>query len=291
MSMKQSTTQPHILIGTPCYGGLIHEGYVRSFADTITNLPKHGVNVGWCFLANESLIPRGRNSIAAKFMANKSYTHLLFIDADITWRWEDILKLLRHNKPLIGGAYPKKSYYWDRLPKAAQQLVAAGKKPEDWTEEDLTFLRKKMTKYVMNFATVPGTDRIDNRVDSSLLRVKHFGTGFMMISREVFEKMAERYPDCKHVDDVGFLRKGNDQWLYSFFNAEVDMTQPEGERHYLSEDWLFCKRWCEEMGNDIYIDVTIKLTHTGSETWGGSVLESMGLHSSTGSSTPVTRRP
>ena len=36
-------------------------------------------------------------------------THLMFIDADIQFDGNDILKLLHHNLPVVCGAYPTKS--------------------------------------------------------------------------------------------------------------------------------------------------------------------------------------
>ena len=40
---------------------------------------------------SDSLISRARNQLVAKFMANKNFTHLLFIDVDLGYNYEDIL--------------------------------------------------------------------------------------------------------------------------------------------------------------------------------------------------------
>ena len=44
---------------------------------------------------------------------------------------------------------------------------------------------------------------------------------------------------------------------YAFFNAEID---PKTKR-YLSEDYLFCKRWVEDCNGEIYIDTKSQLTY------------------------------
>ena len=63
-------------------------------------------------MVNESLIPRGRNNLVAKFLHNTTATHLMFIDADIRFDPYDILKLLEFDKDIIGMPYAKKLIDW-----------------------------------------------------------------------------------------------------------------------------------------------------------------------------------
>ena len=79
----------------------------------------------------ESLVSRARNAATAHFMQDKEATHLLFIDSDIIFEPEDVLHLLKANKEVVGGMYPKKYIKWDHIrknPTAERvdfQLVAA----------------------------------------------------------------------------------------------------------------------------------------------------------------------
>ena len=70
------------------------------------------------------------------------------------------------------------------------------------------------------------------------------------------------------VDDVNFLRPEENAMAYALFDCGVE------EGHYFSEDWLFCDRWTK-MGGEIYLDVTINLTHTGIEDYKGSYISSL----------------
>ena len=110
-----STAAPFkVYIGTPCYGGQCFAGYVASLLQSQSHLAKLNppIHLETCFLTNESLITRGRNTIVAKFLNDKSFTHLLFIDADISWHPTTIQKLVASDKDIVGACYPKKGYHW-----------------------------------------------------------------------------------------------------------------------------------------------------------------------------------
>jgi len=106
------------------------------------------------------------------------------------------------------------------------------------------------------------------KIDNNLACVKHLATGFMLIKREVIEKMSLTFPSTKYTDDVGFLVPDENKYAYALFDCGVE------DGHYFSEDWLFCKRWTK-MGGNIYIDVSINLTHTGIEDYRGSLLSTI----------------
>ena len=86
------------------------------FAELARN---NGVAITLKILSQESLIPRGRNTLVAEFLGRSELTHLLFIDADIGFDPMGILRMLAFDKPLIGGAYAKKGIDWQRVRAAA----------------------------------------------------------------------------------------------------------------------------------------------------------------------------
>lgn len=83
-----------------------------------------------------------------------------------------------------------------------------------------------------------------------------------------FGKYAEwvLYPNTKDVDDVVFLTGNENDFVL------LDCGILDG--HYFSEDWLFCHRW-GKMNGDTCVDVSINLTHTGTEEFKGSLILSM----------------
>lgn len=248
-----------VLVGTPCYGGLCFCGYVASLIQSKEYLRTKNIQLETCFLTNESLIPRGRNTIVAKFMNDPSFTHLLFIDADITWKPGTIERLLNHDKDIIGAAYPKKGYEWKKLLKVTDQIT------EPWDAKKEAIIKAKMMNYTVNFSE-------NRQVVNGLLPLKHIGTGYMLIKREVMEKMMAAYPHLKYDDDINILSASENKWLYALFDCII--SKETHKTHYLSEDYTFCKRWCD-MGGQIYLDVSIPLTHTGTHSFMGNFLASV----------------
>ena len=257
--------KPSLTILTPCYNSTVYVSYMESLIQTFAMCKDIGLQMKVHFCKNDSLVSRARNNLIAKAMADPKTTHMLFIDADITWDPSDILKLLLADKGVVGGIYPIKQYKWDNLlePEFVNTLK---KKKENSQIKDMLnntdFLKTNMVKYNVNYES-----SVLN-VTNNLAKVKHLATGFMMINREVIETMSRGFPNTKYVDDVGYLYGKENDFAYALFDCGVE------EGHYFSEDWMFCHRW-SKMGGGVYIDVTINLDHTGVETYKGSYISSV----------------
>lgn len=103
--MKKES-QYNLLVGTPCYNGLIHQDYVKSLIE----YNSMGIPITYMHIGNESLITRGRNTILSYFYSNDQFTHLLFLDADIYLSAQDLVKLLTANTDVIGAPVPLKGF-------------------------------------------------------------------------------------------------------------------------------------------------------------------------------------
>ena len=91
--------QPHVLIGTPAYGGQLHTDYLHS----ILNFSNNKILFDLVTIDNESLITRARNTIISTFWASGKHTHLLFLDADVYLDYEGLQNMLSHQKDVVGA--------------------------------------------------------------------------------------------------------------------------------------------------------------------------------------------
>jgi len=256
---------PKLSILTPCFGGMCYVNYIDCLIKTLTLFRHFKFDIDVIFCKNDSLVSRARNNLIAKAMSDPKTTHMIFIDNDITWNPVDILKLVISEKPIIGGAYPLKTYKWDKLtnPQTAKDLI--DKRNNSILKDmisDSEMVQYNAVNYNVNYLSN------NLQVEGNIAKIRHLATGFMMIQRGVIEKMFKAFPSTKFVDDINFLEPHENEFAYALFDCGVE------EGHYFSEDWMFCQRW-SKMGGSIYLDVTVNLNHTGLEDYKGSYVSTI----------------
>ena len=237
-------------IANPCYGGQLNEPYFRSVIKMMTFFNGHQIPLAFGTIANESLVTRARNVLVAYFLAS-DYTHLMFIDADIEFQTEDILKLYAHKKDVVVGAYPKKGVAWDKI---RANLTDPANKDKNLSDRDMASFG---SDYAINFKFV-NKEAKTIAVENGLIKLHDAGTGFMMISREAVLKMVKAYPELKYNNDVNIANAELKDHFYALFDTMIDPV----DRRYLSEDYTFCRRW-QEIGGDVWLDPSISLNHYG----------------------------
>ena len=248
-----------IFIGTPCYGGMITADYFKSCLRLVNEAPKHNIQLQFGTIGNESLITRARNTLVQLFMDHSDYTHLLFIDADIGFSERTVMRMLELDEEVVTGVYPRKTIDWTKV-------IRKVKEKPDIKENELL---ASSLQYNLN---VKNPEHVE--VKKGFIEVLDGATGFMLIKRQVFEKMAKAYPELKfksdqHLNDPHdktFNYHDNSNWNYAFFDTTVE---PETKR-YLSEDYAFCRLW-QKIGGTVYADITSGLTHYGTYAFKGNV--------------------
>jgi hypothetical protein len=259
---------PVIYILTPCFGSVCFVNYIECLMKTKELCRELGIRLEVLFCKSDSLVTRARNNLIAKAMSDPEMTHILFIDNDITWVPTDILKLLIADKSIIGGIYPLKKYNLDKLipteehPNQVQDMINVKNNSHLHEINDKDAIEMNLLTYNVNYNTK------EVKIKNNLTQVKHVATGFMMMQRNVIEKMIKSYSSTKYTDDINFLIPEENKYAYALFDCGVV------DDHYLSEDWMFCNRWTLLEG-EIWIDVSINLTHTGIHDFKGCYISSL----------------
>jgi hypothetical protein len=212
----------------PCYGGQLTESTFMSYIKWSNTARQLGIDWTMETLTNESLISRARNTLTAKFLHNKDSTHLLFIDADIGFEPWHILVLLNRQVDVIGGLYPMKSL------------------PIKWCVNGIE-------------GGEEGTD--------GLQEVSKTGTGFLLIKRDVFEKLNAHPATKPFINDIGLSAELN-PYMKTYFDTAVR------ENRYYSEDWTFCENW-RDLGGKVWVDKRVLLRHTGTYTFAHEAQETL----------------
>lgn len=101
--------QTRIMAASPVYTGQVAVQYLQSYVSSWGHLANHGVQMELTVAKHFTLVQFARNYLVAKFLAEPTYTHLLWIDADLGWSYDAPLRMLARGKDVVCGVYPVKS--------------------------------------------------------------------------------------------------------------------------------------------------------------------------------------
>jgi len=231
----------HLVIGTPMYGGMCTSEYTQSLLNLSESANKSDVKLTTIFLGNESLIQRGRNTIAHHFMELPDATHLLFIDADLKFRTEDVVRMIKADKSFIVGPVALKGYNWEEIRQAAVN-----------GEDDIG-----RTGGVFNINKLPGIDMVD---ENEPFEIEHGGNAFMMLRRDVFETLKPHTPI--YTNGGRSLPDGVE--IYDYFRVEIN----KDTNHLLSEDYFLCHSY-RQLGGKVWCAPWVETGHFGSHLFNG----------------------
>ena len=287
-----------LLVCVPMYGGMCHGSFAKSSNDLVAISSHYGINVRFYYLFNESLITRARAYCADEFMRSDC-THMMFIDSDIGFDANDVIGMLalmsdESDHDIMCAPYPKKCISWEKI-KAACDLGVA--------DQDPNVLEKFVGDYVFNPVGGKGQIRIDQPEE-----VLESGTGFMMIRKKSLQKYVDSYPELMYrPDHVRTASFDGSREISMAFDAVIDNKHTNITREirkffednpkakhkdilefiddsknsafgfqysnrYLSEDYMFCQ-WARRIGLKVWLCPWVKLTHTGTYTFGGSLAD------------------
>lgn len=209
------------MIATPTGTGEVCHEYVSALLPMVADLNSRGVAVDLRFWPGSCYVALARNELARMFMESDC-DRLLFIDADMGgWPPDAAWKLLKTELDLVAGMYRFKN---------------PEEKYPGWCDTDS-----------------------DGRpvVENGLISMGMVPTGFMMISRAVFELLMIRFPERQ------LANKAGEPALWNFFSCD------QVNRTWVGEDARFCQLWLE-CGGRIWAYPDLDFLHVGKQAFLGN---------------------
>jgi len=197
-----------ISVGIPVYDSKLHFQLAGCLLAEMAVATKMGHELNVCFLPSCTNLAMGRNQIVKEFLESDN-DRLIFVDADITFQIGSLIKIAHYPVDLVGGAY--------RLKQEAESYPIAFMDTEEIWSNNLGLIEMKM---------IP--------------------TGFMSLSREIFEKFRAAYPNREYES------RGSKSYCY--------FQIPYANGALYTEDSYFCEEW-RKTGGKVFMAPEITLTH------------------------------
>jgi len=228
--------KPKVYVATPCYGMMQVETCV-SLIDMFSALGGSGVECKFKSVRT-SLVTHGRNLLTAGFL-NSGFDYMLFVDADVEFKPEAVMRMLVPKKDIVCTPYRVKN------------------KPETM-------------EYAVKFK-----DSKDIKIlPWDIVEIEEGPAGLMLIHRTVFERLMDKHPELKinfdaptrkkMNEEIGAVEDAIDRYMYNFWDTTFHLDTGE----WKGEDLSFCAL-AREAGFRIYANLDSETTHHGSYGWKG----------------------
>ena len=196
---KMSTQlKPSVYIAMPCYDS-VKINTMLSIIKLIQQLSRSGVRMGINTMKSP-LIHQARNYLTSVFLTTK-YQYLLFIDSDVEFEPESVVRMLVAKKRVVCTPYRVKAPQLDK-----HIYTVEFKDPK-------------------NIPIMPG----------GLVELEAGPTGLMLIDRVVFEKIIKNHSDLKIKNKATPTADKSHEFYYNFFDFGFN------EGYSTGEDISFCR--------------------------------------------------
>ena len=232
--------KPKVFITMPCYGDMKVETCV-SILNTYSALAKAGVECKFKSVRS-SLVTHARNLATCAFL-HSGYDYMLFVDADVEFPAEAVLRMLVPQKDVVCTPY-----------------------------------RVKTNVGKMDYAVKFKDPDFIKILPWDLVEITEGPAGLMLISRKVFDKLMVDYPKLQSKFDDEDRAKMNSEvgtetdvaakYMWNFWDTSFEDGRWKGE------DLSFCNL-VTKSGFKIYANLDSWTTHHGSYGWRGKFGDSL----------------
>jgi len=233
-----------LFVATPCHGDVDHQ-YHLSTLELASQCHQRGV-LNANSIVMSSIVSQGRNICVSKFLNDRRFDNMLFVDSDIRFDSATAFAMLNSPYDITFAPYPVKQHFWEKSKKGLRNH------PEG------------LGKLMGNKYTIKRSKNIQI-IDDAWLEVEHGTAGFMMIRRHVFEKIIEKKPNLRIKKNI-FTSEGLMEYLnlYNFFDFKFNAKSGQ----YTGEDFNFCKL-AKNCGFKIHAYIADYIAHCGRHEYTG----------------------
>ena len=260
---KVDAPRKKIVISIPSYSGAIDYATHASLLRSSTAAYQRGWITDMAIRAQDSVLKRARDVMFTEFLDKFSdATDMLFIDHDISWTAEGFVRLMTHQVDIVGGAY-----------------------------------RSRGDPEVYVLRTIG--DELQRDPKTGLMEVEGLGTGYLRITRQAAQKIADNTP--QHPVTDAMVAAANVAAHMNLSAAEVTeiyrameaarkgpggwYTDPTAHGMHIrdifdfairdhklySEDYLFCQH-ARSLGLKVWLDPEQDLGHSGAKIFAGNLM-------------------
>ena len=190
--------KPSLFIAMPCYDS-VKINTMLSVVKLIQQLGKSGIETG-IHTMKSPLIHQARNYLTSVFLTTQ-YQYMLFIDSDVEFEPEVVLRMMVVKKPIVCTPYRVKS------PEIDKQIYT---------------VEFKDPKNILVLA-------------EGLVEIEAGPTGLMLIDRKVFERIIKNHPELKIRNKATPKAEKSHEFYYNFFDFGFN------DGYAMGEDVSFCR--------------------------------------------------
>lgn len=202
-----------VFIATPAFAGKVNIQYAISLKETCDLLKENDIKTEIRISKSGSLLCAERNRLTAAFLKTDC-THILCIDSDLGWPAQAVIAMLNADEDFIAGVYPCRG------------------------------------ETIFIFRPVYNENK-SLKTEEKLIEMESIPAGFMLIKREVIEKMIADTPELAYCP-----KENPNDAAHGLFETKIY----DGD--FWGEDFIFCQR-ARASGFKIYVDPLIEFDHDG----------------------------
>ena len=233
-----------LLVGTPAAGAKVGTEYFRCALDTQRTLDAAGIPAAFACITG-AWTAECRNALAS-YLLTSEFTHLLFVDSDMIWNAQDVIRLLAQDVPIIGALYPRKSIN-------VEGALAAAKEVPDL---DLATFRHILLRRTWTVTPVAEAGDVSHGTETRRA-VDWMPTGFLLLRRDALEKIR---PLCTRYTSV------SGPTCFDFFRYDLRKNDAGNDPDRCGEDRSFGDL-ARSAGLAVWQLLNVELGHTGEVTF------------------------